>query len=112
VQMAGLRLDVRPSGNIIIPGDAAKSTLVQRLRADARRMPMGGQPLTAEKIDWSAAGSPTAPQPETSPPSSPTPKSTGPLYLPCGRRRLVRAGRTGCATLSMHSSSSGWTAPI
>src|SRR6478752_597641 len=53
VQMAGLRLDVRPSGNIIVPGDAANSTLVQRLSsADTQtRMPMGGQPLAAEKID-------------------------------------------------------------
>ena len=53
VQMAGLRLDVRPGRGIIVPGDAANSLLVKRLSAadGQTRMPMGGQPLPPEKIE-------------------------------------------------------------
>ena len=64
VQMAGLRLDVKPGGAIIVPGDSAKSALVQRITAaDAKiRMPLGGQRLAPEKIElvrqWIAAGAP------------------------------------------------------
>ena len=64
VQMAGLRLDVRPSRGIVVPGDAANSVLVQRLSApDAQtRMPLGGQPLPPEKIElirrWIDSGAP------------------------------------------------------
>jgi uncharacterized protein DUF1553/uncharacterized protein DUF1549/cytochrome c len=58
--MGKLRLDSESaifrggaSGPAIVPGHSADSLLVQRLRgaAGATRMPMGGQPLSAEKID-------------------------------------------------------------
>jgi len=95
VQMAGLRLDVRPNGNIIIPGDAAKSTLIQRLSAtDAqKRMPMGGQPLTAEKIDlvrrWIASG---AAWPETPAARLPDPKKHW-AFVPPVRPAAPRTSR-------------------
>ena len=59
VQMGRLRLDARQtafaggqSGNVIKPGDAAGSILMQRVAGtgDQARMPMGGKPLPEEKI--------------------------------------------------------------
>jgi hypothetical protein len=55
--MAGLRLDARQT-KIVKPGDAAGSSLYQRVAGlgDVVRMPMGGKPLAAEQIalifDW------------------------------------------------------------
>jgi hypothetical protein len=53
VQMAGLRLDIRPGGKIIVPGDSANSRMIQRITTpDAQtRMPLGGQPLGLERIE-------------------------------------------------------------
>src|SRR5947208_14098446 len=62
VQQGGLRLDVRPKAGVIVPGDSANSTLLKRVTAaDPRnRMPLGGQPLPAAKIEllrnWIDAG--------------------------------------------------------
>ena len=65
MQMGRLRLDAKntafaggQSGAVIRPGNAAASTLYQRVvgGGDQPRMPMGGKPLPAEKIalirDW------------------------------------------------------------
>ncbi len=65
MQMGRLRLDARQtafdggqSGKVIKPGDATGSLLYQRIvgGADQARMPMGGEPLSAQKIalirDW------------------------------------------------------------
>jgi len=95
VQMAGLRLDVRPGRNIIVPGDAANSTLLQRLSAadPQTRMPMGGQALTPEKIDlvrrWIAAG---AAWPETSAAKLPDPKKHW-AFVPPVRPAAPRTSR-------------------
>ncbi len=69
VQMAGLRLDVRPDAKVLSPGNSANSRLLQRIvTTDARsRMPFGGAALAPEKIElirkWIDAG---AAWPETS----------------------------------------------
>jgi hypothetical protein len=70
VQMAGLRLDMRPKTEIITPRDSAHSRLIQRVTSgDIHvRMPLGGPPLASENIDllrkWIDSG---AAWPETSP---------------------------------------------
>ena len=54
VQMAGLRLDSRAGAvaKVIVPGDPAKSLLVQRITGAGgmAQMPMGGKPLSAAQI--------------------------------------------------------------
>ncbi len=58
-QMGGLRLDAKAtafrgvSGATIVPGKAAQSSLYQRVAGigDQARMPMGGKPLDAARID-------------------------------------------------------------
>ncbi len=59
-QQAGLRLDAKAlalaggqSGKVIVPGQAAASTLYQRVAGigDQARMPMGAKPLPAEQVD-------------------------------------------------------------
>ncbi len=68
VQMAGLRLDTRPGAvaKAIVPGDAAHSSLMERVTGapGVKRMPMGAAPLTADKIailrQWIDAGAPWA----------------------------------------------------
>src|SRR5437764_10892390 len=62
VQQGGLRLDIRPKAGVIVPGDSTNSALLKRVTAaDPRnRMPLGGQPLPAAKIEllrkWIDAG--------------------------------------------------------
>ena len=53
VQMAGLRLDVRPGAEILSPGNSANSRLIQRITSSDvhARMPLGGAPLAPEKIE-------------------------------------------------------------
>ena len=64
VQMAGLRLDQRPTAEILAPGNSANSRLIQRITStDVRaRMPLGGTPLEPSKIEllrkWIDAGAP------------------------------------------------------
>ncbi len=62
VQMGGLRLDLRPDKAILAPGDSANSRIIQRITSSDlhTRMPLGGAPLAAEKIEllrkWIDAG--------------------------------------------------------
>lgn len=53
-QMAGLRLDDKSTviGKVVTPGKASESPLYHRIAGigDAARMPMGGDPLSADKI--------------------------------------------------------------
>ncbi|MDR3704003.1 MAG: PSD1 and planctomycete cytochrome C domain-containing protein [Candidatus Sulfopaludibacter sp.] len=62
VQMGGLRLDARPAGKFIVPGDSANSLIIQRVTSSDThtRMPLGGPPLAPEKIEllrqWIDAG--------------------------------------------------------
>ena len=53
VQMAGLRLDVRPGAEILSPGNSANSRLIQRITSSDvhARMPLGGAPLAPERIE-------------------------------------------------------------
>ncbi len=62
LEMGGLRLDARPAGKFIVAGDSAGSLIIQRVTAsdEHTRMPLGGPPLPAEKIEllrkWIDAG--------------------------------------------------------
>jgi len=64
LQMGGLRLDVRPGRDVIMPGDSRGSRLIERITStDAHtRMPLGGAALAPEKIEllrkWIDAGAP------------------------------------------------------
>lgn len=51
LQSANLRLDRKPE-KVIVPGDAANSSLYQRITGagDQPRMPMGGKPLDPQQI--------------------------------------------------------------
>ncbi len=95
VQMAGLRLDVRPSRSIIAPGDAANSLLIQRITAtdSQTRMPLGGQPLPPEKIElirrWIGSG---APWPDASAPKTADPAKHW-AFLPPERPAIPRTSR-------------------
>ena len=95
VQMAALRLDVRPGRGIFVPGDAANSVLVKRLSAadPQTRMPLGGQPLAPEKIElvrrWIASG---APWPDASPATSTDPAKHW-AFVPPVRPAVPRTSR-------------------
>lgn len=95
VQMAGLRLDVRPGRGIIAPGDAATSALILRLSAAdlQTRMPLGGQPLPPEKIElirlWIDSG---APWPDTSPAKTADPAKHW-AFIPPLRPAVPRTSR-------------------
>ncbi len=112
VQMAGLRLDVRPGGSIIVPGNAAGSVLMQRLSAtDAQtRMPHGrttaggGEDRTDPQMDRRrrrVAGSARDAERRSE-------EALGVCGAGATGRAAHRAGRTGCATLSTHLCWRGW----
>ena len=112
VQMGGLRLDARPAGKFIVAGDSAGSLIIQRITAtDAHtRMPLGGPPLAAEKIEllrkWIDAG---AAWPEASAAKAPDARRHWAFVAPV-RPAVPHPSQppTGCATPSTRSSSRSW----
>ena len=70
-QLGGLRLDTRAtalaggqSGKVILPGDSSNSLILKRIAGSGglTRMPMGGQPLSPERVEllrkWIDSGAP------------------------------------------------------